>query len=230
MRETRVISGGIEIEWRGEGESSRPGIRGRVNTYGVVTDLGPFTEEVREGFFEPFLKQDVRGLFNHDPNMLLGRARGEDSDTMALSHSREGLDYDIPELPAARADVAEAIDRGDLDGNSFSFAMPRDGSGEEWLPSDKNRSKPHRILHTPSRAYDVGPVTFPAYQNGTSVSLRDAEAILASAESRGLIPAAELPEVPAEVANAGESSENQTTSAAARSRELELAEARMRMG
>ena len=51
--------------------------------------------------------------------------------------------------------VAEAIERGDVTGSSFSFEVMRD----EWSESDSGGTI--RVLRD-VRAYDLGPVTFPA--------------------------------------------------------------------
>jgi HK97 family phage prohead protease len=123
--------------------------------------LGGFTEEIAPGAFDSALKKsDIRGLFNHDPNYPLGRS----GRTMKVWASKEGLEYDIPQLPAARADVMEAIERGDVDGNSFSFTVEAD----EWGTRD---GRPHRTITAFRELFDVGPVTFPAYSQ-TTVSAR----------------------------------------------------------
>src|SRR5688572_16918348 len=64
---------------------------------------------------------DARALFNHDPNMLLGRAG---AGTLRLSTDARGLRYeiDIPDTTVGR-DVATSIARGDLAGSSFAFSI-----------------------------------------------------------------------------------------------------------
>jgi len=126
------------------------------------------------------VKGDVRGLFNHDPNYPLGRTT---AGTMRLSVRKDGLNYEIPDMPKARADVLEAIQRGDVSGNSFAFSVAE----EVWVEEDENRTKPHRIIQRVGTLYDVGPVTFPAYED-TAVSARSLDKVR-EIESRGVVPA-----------------------------------------
>jgi len=156
-RHTPVTSGGIEIR--------ETGIKGLAAVTRATTDIGPFTEEIAPGAFDEALaRSDIRGLFNHDPNLVLGRA----GKTMTVSAGPGGLSYDIPALPESRSDVREAIERGDVDGNSFSFSMPPNNDGETWTERD---GKPHRTIERIQELFDVGPVTFPAYED-TTVSAR----------------------------------------------------------
>lgn len=106
-------------------------------------------------------KHDARALFNHDPNMLLGRAG---AGTLRLSVDQRGLKYEI-DLPDTQAgkDVATSIARRDLAGSSFSFSV----KGKEGQRFEKG--KEHDIRHiTDVDLYDVGPVTYPAYESTTT--------------------------------------------------------------
>lgn len=163
---------------------------GKVGIVGTaaVTDslsevLWGFREKIATGAFDKALKNsDVRGLFNHDPNYVLGRVK---SGTMTLRADDKGLHYEIAELPESRADVAEAIQRGDVDGNSFAFTVAKD----EWeYPSD-GKSPAIRTITEIEELFDVGPVTYPAYP-ATTVSARAKE----MAEKREEPPAPPAPE------------------------------------
>ncbi len=140
-------------------------------------DLGGFVEKIHKNAFERCLKRcDVRGLKNHDPGQLLGRTK---SGTMRLTSDEEGLGYDIdlPDTQIGR-DLAKEIERGDIDGSSFSFTLePTDG--DEW---DDSTDPPTRTLRNVRDLFDVGPVTYPAYLD-TSSSIR---AFAAHIESRQL--------------------------------------------
>jgi HK97 family phage prohead protease len=107
-------------------------------------------------------KDDVRGLFNHDPNFVLGRTT---AGTMRLSVDKRGLRYeiDVADTQAGR-DVVTSIGRGDLDGSSFSFNVDDQG----W--DESNAKRPVRVIKS-VRLFDVGPVTFPAYE-ATTTGLR----------------------------------------------------------
>lgn len=131
-------------------------------------DLGYFREKISPGAFRDCLaRDDVRALFNHDVNKLLGR---NTSGTLRMVETNDGLsvEIDLPEATAGR-DVAEYLGRRDVTGMSFSFDM--DEGIEEW---DYSGSVILRTLVKVGRLYDVGPVTFPAYTN-TSAAMRSLE-------------------------------------------------------
>jgi HK97 family phage prohead protease len=112
-------------------------------------------------------KHDARALFNHDPNMLLGRAG---AGTLRLSVDARGLRYeiDIPDTSVGK-DVAASVARGDLSGSSFAFSI--NGKGGQRFEKGKERDIRH-ILDVD--LFDVGPVTYPAYE-GTTTGLRSGE-------------------------------------------------------
>lgn len=145
-------------------EDGRVGIIGTAAvTNSLSEEIFGFREQIAPGAFDKALaKSDVRGLFNHDPNMILGRER---AGTMRLWVDVNGLHYEIESLPEARADVAEAIQRGDVDGNSFSFTVAEDSW--EYRADDIVI----RTITEIDELFDVGPVTYPAYR-ATKVSQR----------------------------------------------------------
>ncbi|MDN8705120.1 HK97 family phage prohead protease, partial [Staphylococcus aureus] len=75
------------------------------------------------------LNDDVRGLFNHDPNYILGRTT---AGTLSLSVNERGLVYDItaPDTQTIRDLVLAPMQRGDINQSSFAFRVARDG--EDW--------------------------------------------------------------------------------------------------
>lgn len=127
-----------------------------------------FIERIAPTAFDRALeeKQDVRGLFNHDANHVLGRTV---PGTMRLAVDGRGLHYeiDLPDTQIGR-DLATVIERGDVTGSSFSFTV-RGQSFEE--PEDG----PTIRTLTDVDLWDVGPVTFPAYE-GTTTGLRSGDA------------------------------------------------------
>lgn len=134
-------------------------------------DLGGFVEIIRPGAFTDALKtSDIRGLRDHDPGRLLGRT---ESGTLRVEETKRGLAYeiDLPDTELAR-DTAEAIDRGDLSGNSFSFIVKE----ERWTypPEDSDEPVLREVLSV-DPIFDVGPVTYPAYPD-TTVALRSLDA------------------------------------------------------
>ena len=166
--ERRFVNAPVKLESRGEGQSPL------INGYGAVFyDGTPGTEyelwedvseRIMPGAFDKCLSNDVRGLFNHDPNQILGRTA---SKTMRLNVDSKGLRYEIDaDDTTCSRDVQRYLKRGDVDGSSFSFVV----EDEAWITQDK---KQIREIRSVGILYDVGPVTFPAY-TGTSAASRSA--------------------------------------------------------
>jgi HK97 family phage prohead protease len=134
-------------------------------------NLGGFVEVVAPTAFNKTIQEaDVRALFNHDPNKLLGRSS---AGTLRMSVDSVGLAYeiDLPDTTDGR-DVATLMERGDITGSSFGFRMIEDS----W--SETEDGFPQRTLLSVALR-DVSPVTYPAYP--------DSEAALRHlAESRSL--------------------------------------------
>lgn len=123
-----------------------------------------FVERIRPGAFQRAIaeRQDIRGLFNHEPNNLLGRST---SGTLRLFEDETGLRYeiDLPDTQIGR-DVRTWIERGDISGSSFGFAA----RSVEWTQDGENEIRTLVDVDL----FDVGPVTFPAYK-GTTASVRN---------------------------------------------------------
>jgi HK97 family phage prohead protease len=121
-------------------------------------------EKFAKGAFGDLVKGDVRGLYNHDRDHLLARTT---SGTLLLEEDDVGLRYEmtLPSTSLGR-DIAISIERGDLDGSSFSFAA----EDEEWEETDDELI---RTVTKVAMLCDVGPVTFPAYEH-EGISLREA--------------------------------------------------------
>lgn len=121
-------------------------------------------ERIMPGAFDAAVAgDDVRALFNHDPNHLLGRTK---SGTLRLSVDSVGLRYDVdlPDTQAGR-DTATSAERSDLSGSSFGFAI-RSG-GARWRR--EGNIEVRELLGL--QLFDVSPVTYPAYK-ATSVAVR----------------------------------------------------------
>lgn len=163
--ETRVISKPLEVRKQGDDVF--------IEGYGAVffnpADAGTqyelwtdYYERVMPGAFDEAMKRpdDVRCLFNHNVNVVLGRSK---SGTLSLSVDQVGLLYSckLPNSEWGRS-LVESIQRGDVSGCSFSFRAEKTVWREEG-------DKTYREIES-VRLYDVGPVTFPAYES-TDVSI-----------------------------------------------------------
>lgn len=134
------------------------------------TEFSPFegfAERIAPGAFDRAIREDdVYGLLNHDPDLILGRNK---AGSLTLSVDGVGLNYEIQ--PAMTTSVARDaiawIDRGEITGSSFGF-LPRNEDGEQWETEPDGRVV--RTL-TDTRLFDIAPVTYPAYR-ATEVSLR----------------------------------------------------------
>lgn len=169
--EQRVYPVELRVERRAEGQGAMlVGHAAVFNSSSV--DLGGFREIVAPGAFsQTIAEDDIRALFNHSADMVLGRNR---SKTLRLSEDSRGLAFeiDLPDTQAAR-DLATSIERGDISGNSFSFQTLED----RWQRDDQTELR--TLVRV--RLFDIGPVTFPAYP-ATDVALRSLQAFRESVE------------------------------------------------
>lgn len=148
-------------------------------------NLGGFVERIAPGAFNKSRGNGWPGViarYNHDDNMVLGTIGGG---TLRLGVDEVGLTYEV-DLPNARSDVYELVQRGDVRQSSFAFATDLDG--DEWAQTDQGF--PQRTL-TSVRLYDVAPVNTPAYED-TSVGLRSIGGALESLSRKFEAPVAEV--------------------------------------
>ena len=131
----------------------------RIVGYAAVFDalsdvIFGFREKIDRGAFSDSIHQDdIRALFNHDPNYVLARNK---SGTLVLNEDDHGLYFEItpPDTQWAK-DLMTSIKRGDVSQNSFGFSIS--DKGEQWDPKQKVRTL------TKVKLYDISPVTYPAY-------------------------------------------------------------------
>ena len=163
---------GLTIEAR---DGKPPMLVGHAAVFGQLSeDLGGFREQILPGAFsDAITTDDVRALFNHDPNFVLGRNRAK---TLEMSEDTTGLAIRIsmPETQTIRDLVLEPIRRGDITQMSFQFSV-RPG-GQDWAKNDAGQSI--RTLKK-VRLYDISPVTYPAYPQ-TDIAVRELRTFQAS--------------------------------------------------
>jgi HK97 family phage prohead protease len=172
--ERRFIPGG---EIRFEDTDRGPMIRGYAAVFNRWSeDLGWFREKIDPGAFsKTIMEDDIRGLWNHDPNWVLGRNK---SGTMSLREDGRGLFYEIspPDTEMARGFV-ESIKRGDVTGSSFAFVTRE----QSWVEKGERELDERTLIDV--QLLDVSPVTYPAYLD-TTVAMRSKNIFLAqSAET-----------------------------------------------
>jgi HK97 family phage prohead protease len=119
-----------------------------------------FRERVMPGAFDGCLRAgaDIRGLINHDKNLILGRTT---AGTMAVTADGHGLRYEIDPPDTSYAhDLMESMRRGDINQSSFGFFTIEDN----WVNTEDGLV---RELVS-AECFDVSPVTFPAYEGASS--------------------------------------------------------------
>lgn len=148
------------------GTSGKVKIEGYAAVFGVDSvDMG-FLEQIDAGAFTEALgRSDVRGLFNHQSDLLLSRTA---SKSLRLYQDKIGLKFYMDLLDGDPLSLAltERIRRGDLSGCSFSFTVSKD----RWEFPNENGELDRRFIEKIDMLFDVGPVTYPAYPS-TSVSV-----------------------------------------------------------
>lgn len=146
-----------QFETREEQESGDLILSGYFIRFDEETELWPGYFEVikRAGVEEAIKNADIRALFNHDDNLVLGRTGNS---TVSLKVDDKGLYGDIiinrkdPDAMGAYA----RVQRGDIVGCSFGF-MP--------IKVDTIEREDGSYLDTvlELEIFEVSPCTFPAY-------------------------------------------------------------------
>lgn len=183
-------------------------LAGYAAVFDVLTDeFWGMREKVARGAFEESIKvDDVRMLFNHDPNYVLARNR---SKTLKMWEDKHGLAFEAtpPDTQWAQ-DLVKSIKRGDVTQNSFGFVILDEG--EPYKEDGVNIRTLKKV-----KLYDISAVTYPAYESTEiyvrnrgniyvrgldkifSVSKPDAEVILMkSSDGKELIPKEIIPDNP----------------------------------
>lgn len=111
-----------------------------------------------------FEQLDVRALFNHDTNIVLGRTL---NGTLSLTSDSDGLKGTIIINPkdSQAVDAYSRVERGDITGCSFGF-FPTD---TEFIFKDDGTTC--EIVHE-FELSEVSPCTFPAYPQ-TEIAARE---------------------------------------------------------
>ncbi|MCS5501915.1 HK97 family phage prohead protease [Lysinibacillus sp. A4] len=156
------------LQTRSQGDSESNVIEGYAAVFNSPTDIwGMFTEIIAPGAFADAIasNDDIRALFNHDWNNVLGRTK---SGTLRLSEDARGLKFevDLPNTTLAR-DLSESLRRGDISQCSFGFVP----TSETW---DYEPEIPVRTINT-VELHEISVVSIPAYED-TEVTLRSKEA------------------------------------------------------
>jgi HK97 family phage prohead protease len=163
-KEQRSFSGSMELR-AAEADFAITGIAAAYNTRSAPI-AGQFVEVIAPGAFSDTLRADDQVCcFNHDLNQLLGR---KSSGTLQMEDSPAGLKFrcQLDKSNPVHQSVYASVKRGDLNGCSFQFTVEPDG--DTWEENGRTILRTLRKV----KLYELGPVVFPAYPQGTSVGAR----------------------------------------------------------
>lgn len=129
------------------------------------------TESIRPGAFTESVNGDVRALYNHNTDLILGRTS---AGTLELKQDDKGLwgRIKLNRKDTEALNVYERIKRGDITGCSFGFDIEK-----EERTITENGDVHFEIVKV-NPLYEVSPCVFPAYENTRIVSRgKDVETI-----------------------------------------------------
>ena len=153
---------GLELRAKDKG---LPTILGHAALFDVrSTYLMGFYEEVERGAFtESVATGDIRALYQHNTEKVLGRTK---SGTLSLWEDDQGLAFELnPPDNSIGRDAVVSIERGDVDQMSFGFNVPP--KGDDWTETEEGI--PLRKLRKIG-LMEISPVTWAAYpQTGVGV-------------------------------------------------------------
>lgn len=157
----RRTLGSAELRAGADGENQLVELRGHAALFRSPSEdlgggWGTLIESIGENAFDGRLGDDVRHLFNHDANFVLGR---NTSGTLRLSIDERGL-FTATEPPATQwaNDLMVSIKRGDVNQMSFAFTV-----ADDEFRYDREADIVYRTILRLGRLYDVSTVTYPAY-------------------------------------------------------------------
>lgn len=115
------------------------------------------TESIAPGAFDESIHDDVRALFNHNTDLILGRTT---NGTLELRQDDHGLWGRIKVNPndTDAVNAYERIARGDVTGCSFGFDI------KDETRSVSEDGTVHYTINKVSPLYEVSPCVFPAYE------------------------------------------------------------------
>lgn len=122
------------------------------------------TESIAPGAFTESVSGDVRALYNHNDDLILGRTSAGTLELREDSHGLWGrIKLNRNDTDALNA--YERIKRGDITGCSFGFNI------ESEETEYKEDGSVHWTITKVNPLYEVSPCVFPAYE-ATNVSAR----------------------------------------------------------
>ena len=152
----------VKIDTRADEKDGKKYIEGHAALFNEETTIGNFREYIAPSAFADVLNDDVRVLFNHDPNQILARTA---NNTAEIKEDDKGLYYkfEVPDTSLGR-DLYSLVQSGIINQSSFGFII----EDEEWRNDSKGTI---REIKKVSRLFDVSPVSFPAYEQTNDLAV-----------------------------------------------------------
>lgn len=167
-RRTNTVE--LRVDATGVGAGKKPVMKGYGAKFRTLSEsmpimrdgekVGTFREQLMPGCFASAIPvSDVRSLFNHDPNLILGRTT---SGTLRIHEDDLGLAWEVdpPDTTYAR-NLQVSMGRGDITQCSFAFQVAE--GGDTYARDSTIQDGWIRSIHKMQQIYDVSPVTYPAY-------------------------------------------------------------------
>lgn len=146
-------------------DNEDPVIEGYFAVFDDVYTVAPgATESIRAGAFADSISGDVRALYNHNNDIVLGRTSAGTLELREDSHGLWGrIKIDPSDTDAMN--VYRRIQRGSITGCSFGFNI------ESQETEVRDNGDVHWTITKVNPLYEISPVAFPAYES-TNVSAR----------------------------------------------------------
>jgi len=140
-------------------------LEGKFVAYGDIYKVWEgATESVAPGAFRNSISQDVRALYNHNDDIVLGRVS---AGTLSLEDRADGLwgKIKINRNDSDAMNAYERIKRGDVTGCSFGFNIKSE------TEERREDGSVHWTITEVDPLWEISPTTFPAYE-ATHVAAR----------------------------------------------------------
>lgn len=147
-----------EIKTRSDAETNDLTVEGYFSVFNTNYEVWDgVTESIAPHAFDECLNADIRALFNHNTDLVLGRTT---NGTLELKQDDHGLWGRIRLNPkdSDAVNAYERIARGDVTGCSFGFDIEK----EERTVSDDGSV--HYTILKVNPLVEVSPCVFPAYE------------------------------------------------------------------
>ncbi|TXK24663.1 HK97 family phage prohead protease [Bacillus amyloliquefaciens] len=141
----------------------------KITGYGAVFNTpadigGMFTEIIAPGAFAKALssQSDVRALFNHNWDYVLGRTR---SGTLTLEEDARGLKFTVtPPATQWADDLRSSMLRGDITQCSFGFNVTKEDWNYDTVPATRTIQE--------VQLFEISVVSLPAYEETEAAVVR----------------------------------------------------------